>query len=631
MLETEDGHHKAVNFHNTIMRFYDKYFPEKSVIMSSFDKDWMHPDLKYLHRQMSREFYLNRKSEKWRKLYIRFRREKRKAVKGLNYNEFADQLIQGTKSNFYKQVKKVGGMKVPSKKMFISSLDGMSDKECAEAIGLEYAAISQAYSPVDLASLPAYLPAQLPPQVEEREVFEKLRKLKKTKSTFPIDLPEKLRKEFAPELAAPLADIYNCCLQQGIFPSIWKEELVTPVPKKEILKEVKDTRKITCLSDYSKIFEGFLKKWILEDLLDSESFSQFGGKKGIGAEHMIVCMVDRILKLLETTEGKAAVISSQYDWSNAFERQDPSKTIQKFIAMRIRSSLIPILIDFLSGRSMKIKFNGEQAGPFELVGGSPAGSFLGQLCYTTGCHDNTEALDIEEDDKYQYIDDLTLLELIMMADLLQVYDFRSHVASDIALDQRFLPPAATKSQDFHDGIALWTKQNLTKLNFTKSKYTIHSRMKESFATRFTIDGEFIERQAATKILGVWIAEDPSCWERNTQEIKKRTYASMSMLTKLKYAGLSRRKLLHIYSLFIRSYTEYCSVAWHDSLTQEQTNAIERLQKVALKIILGADCPRKPDGHFDYPKALVMCNLKSLFDRRETRMLSFGKKCFVHPS
>ena len=38
----------------------------------------------------------------------------------------------------------------------------------------------------------ASLPAHLPPQVEEREVFEQLRKLKKTKSTFPIDLPEKL-------------------------------------------------------------------------------------------------------------------------------------------------------------------------------------------------------------------------------------------------------------------------------------------------------------------------------------------------------------------------------------------------------------------------------------------------------
>ena len=154
--------------------------------------------------------------------------------------------------------------------------------------------------------------------------------------------------------------------------------------------------------------------------MENESFSQFGGKKGIGAEHMIVCMVDRILKLLETTEGRAAVLSSQYDWSNAYERQDPTKTIQKFITMKICSSLIPILIDFLSGRSMRIKFNSEQAGPFPLVGGSPQGSFLGQLCYTSGSHDNTEQLDLKEEDKFQYIDDLTLLELIIMTDLLQM-------------------------------------------------------------------------------------------------------------------------------------------------------------------------------------------------------------------
>ena len=186
-------------------------------------------------------------------------------------------------------------------------------------------------------------------------------------------------------------------------------------------------------------------------MLDSDSFSQFGGKKVIGAEHMLVCMVDRIFKLLETREGRAAVISSQYDWQNAFERQDPTKTIQKLINMRICFSLIRILIDFYLE--------------------NPAGSFLGQLCYTTGCYDNTEELDIEEDDKYQYIDDLTLLELIIIGDLLQVYDFRSHVASDIALDQRFLPPSSTKTQNFQDGMALWTEQNLTKLNFGKSKYT----------------------------------------------------------------------------------------------------------------------------------------------------------------
>ena len=98
---------------------------------------------------------------------------------------------------------------------------------------------------------------------------------------------------------------------------------------------------------------------------------------------MLVCMVDRILKLLDTTKGQSAIISSQYYWMNAFDRQDPTRTIQKFIAMNLRPSLIPILIDFLSQRSMYIKINQEQVGPFKLVGGSPAGSFLGQLSYTT--------------------------------------------------------------------------------------------------------------------------------------------------------------------------------------------------------------------------------------------------------
>ena len=371
-----------------------------------------------------------------------------------------------------------------------------------------------------------------------------------------------------------------------------------------------------CLSDFCKIYESFLKTWILEDLAKSESFSQFGGKSGIGAEHMLVCMVDRILKLLETTEGRAAVISSQYDWSNAFDRQDPTKTIQEFIRMNIRPSLIPILIDFLSNRSMKIKFNKEQVGPFPLVGGSPQGSIIGQMSYTTGSSDNTEAMNISEEDKYQYIDDLNLLELIFLSDLLIQYDFHSHVASDIGIDQRFLPPSSTQTQTYNAGIAHWTKQNLAKLNSEKSSYIIHTRMKEHFATRFTLDNSYINRKTSAKILGVWIEEDPSSWVKNTKELIKRTYASMSMLTKLKFAGLSRKKLIDIYCLFVRSSAEYCSVVWHSNLTQAQSKAIERLQICGLKIILGKDCPRKEDGHMDYAAALNLCQLDSLFFKKK---------------
>ena len=106
---------------------------------------------------------------------------------------------------------------------------------------------------------------------------------------------------------------------------------------------------------------------------------------------------------------------------------------------------------------MKVKFNGKQAGPFELIGGSPQGSIIGS-------HDNTEQLMIDEEDNYQYIDDLALLELIILADVLIQYNFRAHAVSDIAIGQRSLPPLATKSQMFHDGISNWTQQNLMELN-----------------------------------------------------------------------------------------------------------------------------------------------------------------------
>jgi hypothetical protein len=53
--------------------------------------------------------------------------------------------------------------------------------------------------------------------------------------------------------------------------------------------------------------------------------------------------------------------------------------------------------------------------------------------------------------------------------------------------------------------------------------------------------------------------------------------------------------------------------------------------VALKIIHGKDYPRKDDGHCDYDALLRKCNLSSLSDKREKRMLSFGKKCISHPT
>ena len=77
----------------------------------------------------------------------------------------------------------------------VEALTGLGDVESAERIAQHFSAISQEYLRLDVAALPAFLLAPLPPRIDELEVFKRLQKMKKTKSTQPIDLPHKLRRK----------------------------------------------------------------------------------------------------------------------------------------------------------------------------------------------------------------------------------------------------------------------------------------------------------------------------------------------------------------------------------------------------------------------------------------------------
>ena len=102
--------------------------------------------------------------------------------------------------------------------------------------------------------------------------------------------------------------------------------------------------------------------------------------------------------------------------------------------------------------------------------------------------------------------------------------------------------------------------------------------------RLTVNGKLVERQKYVKLLGLWLQEDGG-WEKKVKESCKRAYMIMSFLSKLKYAGISRQELIHNYKQFIRTTLEYCSVAFHSSLSEDQSNKLEHCQAVALRIIL----------------------------------------------
>ena len=100
---------------------------------------------------------------------------------------------------------------------------------------------------------------------------------------------------------------------------------------------------------------------------------------------------------------------------------------------------------------------------------------------------------------------------------------------------------------------------------------------------------------------------------------QKAYARVSLLCKLKYVGISTDDLITIYVLFIRSIAEYCSVPFHSSLTDEQENKLESIQRTSLRVILAKN-------YVSYCAALEMCSLQKLVTRQENRQLSFFLKC-----
>ena len=86
---------------------------------------------------------------------------------------------------------------------------------------------------------------------------------------------------------------------------------------------------------------------------------------------------------------------------------------------------------------MTVKFNSEESALYPLIGGGPQGCWTGQACFITASDDNAEF--VNQEDRYKFSNDLNILEVIILGNILTEYNFSAHVASDIGLEEQFIP------------------------------------------------------------------------------------------------------------------------------------------------------------------------------------------------
>jgi hypothetical protein len=159
------------------------------------------------------------------------------------------------------------------------------------------------------------------------------------------------------------------------------------------------------------------------------------------------------------------------------------------------------------------------------------------------------------------------------------------------------------------------KSNVMKFNFSKSY---------DFPPELAISGfkQQLEVTNETRLLGVIITSDLK-WNANTDFICKKAYKKMWSVRRMKLLDLEPLLMLDFYAKEIRSVVELAVPAWHSGLTVKQSKDIERVQRVAVSIIL-SDCNT---GVCDmtYDMALVTLDIEPLYVRRDKLCLTFAKK------
>ena len=158
-----------------------------------------------------------------------------------------------------------------------------------------------------------------------------------------------------------------------------------------------------------------------------------------------------------------------------------------------------------------------------------------------------------------------------------------------------------------------------KINTKKTKIMpFNFSRKYDFIPKYHIDGKELEIVYETKLLGLMIRSDCK-WTSNTKYITNKAKTRLWFLRRLKLLGASQATLVDIYKSFLRSAVEIAVPVWAGAITNDENHKIERVQKNAVKLIIG-------NSYRNYTEALKKLNLDTLQKRRDKICLKCAKRC-----
>ncbi|XP_072037054.1 uncharacterized protein [Amphiura filiformis] len=373
---------KANALYRSLHDAIDSHFPLATLKVHSNNKPWMTQKIKSLVKDRQKAFAAHDVER-----YKMLRNKVQRAIKKSKVDYYANRVrnLQATEPRKWHQ--QIRSMTRNTKSELSIPISGVSDDDhgtIANTINDQFVSISSNIPPLDLGSLEAYLPApDQSPSLYPWDVYAELKKVKSTKASGPDALTLKV-----------------------LCPLNGKRAIVVPIPKSKPPRADK-LRPISLTDCFSKISEGFITDWVLEDIQEKIDPQQYGNIKGISTSHYLVSLLHSIHQGADKVNNIGTVVLT--DFSKAFDMIDHNILISKFIRLGVRRSIVPWLCDFVSNRVQCVRYNQTLSEYRVLNGALPQGTKLGPIGFQVVIND--AAQNMESDIKcWKYVDDLTLAE-----------------------------------------------------------------------------------------------------------------------------------------------------------------------------------------------------------------------------
>ena len=388
-------------------------------------------------------------------------------------------------------------------------------------------------------------------------VYSLLKNLRPKKSMGFDNISSKLLKELRFELTTPLTIILQKMVNSLKFPSYWKIAKVIPLHKKGDPTDTGNYRPISLLPSLSKIAEKFMANQIYKHLEENNILpsTQFGFRRGKSTGQAITNLMYE-LDHLNTTKKKYVLI--MIDFSKAFDLIDHKILAKKLRILGFHESSTELIMSYLKDRKQYVHSNGKDSTYVTLNAvGCPQGSVMGPLLYLIYTIDIKNL--IGKHFHIMFADDTGLIiELKSGEGLAEVEQLMEKIFTHFTI-------------------------NKLKMNVDKTVL-----MGKGIDGEIEVGGKKMQitcNGTGERYLGVKI--NPKLkWDEHFADLMAKIKFGLYALAKIKRVRNIQVKK-SVYEAFIKSHLCYAMHAWYPGLTKHQKTTLEKMNKSAIRMVIGA--------------------------------------------